>query len=1277
MIRKPDISIQTGQKRQVESTDKPVHMPNYLLNQVQKEVGVWKHRDDQGYLFPDRNNHVGFTIPKEGRAIDTTISDFVEQEEQTHYYNSCRRKTIAIGINDDKTYYFAGIIKINVKGRFLRLKIYRGEVQDDGVTIVWSGPSYHSMARVLKTYGNDQYLEYSMVMSADYSKLYVAVVLRNGEVAPTIHSILRLIELTNLYNEDWDGSGDHPRWDIRDRDGSDVIELNGLTEFLTHNVDIEIDNSGDLHIIAGFQDTDVAPEFFTKYIIYDPNANTWSDFTNIDAGGENMYGAVLHIDPVVPDEADEQLLYIGYLKRTSAGVNSINYKVWMISESPGLEVLIDSYEIYSGENPNEFWDYGPSICVDSDGTFISGYRAGGSNQVYAKAGSNHRVRMVSKLGFRSRVVFSLTPNSLWDIFVKDGLIVGYYLYDYGDIHPIPGFRYSLRRVAAVYDSDDADYIDGEFFEWEQVELSEDKQFQITVYRTYEANVRKLLSYVEYSTWSSDLLRGGRRTFERHGFNLMRQDRNDTAIKSVFSYPSKDFTVQDNEGLQEDDITVSEVSIDLYVIQCESYEDSEASVISYRFYERWRYYWRLLPGQMDEVNNRIVHETIITGKAEFWERYKILRAGCGIEAGNNPIWYGDINRRYYQNLETSRLLERRFTLHAIEPPVVILGAGAGPIVNITRIRRLNFGDAPGAPYTLFYPSGWYTPNGKLNGVPRVTHPYLTIGDLFEDGVLQAPWDNNEPEDKQLYIELYLAFAYRYDNGQVSQYTLLGNIYRLGSEFVAGTQVPLDGSGVIIKLDFRMPRWNHPDVNGNPRITSILCLKGEKVRRGQTAKDVEYKLWKEVLIAKPVAEPFNDEPENGDASWAADPNDSRIMLFTTYLDLSALEKNALLETAIDYTGTGLYINADSKKSYLDGYKRAVVVQDRPFYMGIRLNGEKLPEVFSWAVDAVQAGVRFIVPDIISPSFLYGTKFNIQGGMSYGEDNLVVFGDKDLIWGNVSGTALEWKIRDVPQDIGTNAPDTISLIAEGKSNSQELGIFFLAGESGGRMFNLYSALVATEDIQNDFVAGFYDGGRDTVTYKGIKSLSASNAMAIHLQKHRIFLLHFPDDGITMVRDFNAEDNSGERYQWVEWRFGKNPVAWALGMDESLIMTDGLNMFRFPDTTNDKLDIDEPIVLRGRVSDIKISDFSIANIQRIFCDYLVAGSTLTLRIIRDDGNRDNIDIIVPASTVRTDYTRRAGWQKTINSKVSIEWFLTTPENCTDFELHKIAIKFEEYNNE
>jgi len=1288
-IRKPDISVQSGIKRQIESTDRPVYMPNHILNQVQKQVGVWERRDDQGYLYPDRNNHVEYTTPKVQRGVDDTDTDDINVE-YGRYYNSAKRKTIAIGVNGGKTYYFSGVIKSYVKSAsgYVRLKLYRGEVMADGVTIEWSNYAHHtSIAGISHSYDPDQYLEYSMVISADYSKLYIAIVLRDGQAVDGYHSRLRLIEVSNLYADDWDDGNVNPEWNIITRAGNDVLEYNGANEFLTHDVDLEIDDNGTLHIVAGYQDVAADPEFEFKYIRY--TSGVWGNLIGVYSGvaGINFYGCVLVINPVVPDDPNDQALYLAYMAQDAVSDDTIRYKTWAVSASPPAGQTVVDSSIYIGANASDCWAFGPVLCIDGDGTLVFGYR-GSAFQLMVKVNDNTRAMMASY----ANIAEGHTLNGNWDIIAKDGIVLGYYGYWYiPGQEPYPSYIYDMRRVAMIYDTADAEYTDGSFFDWERIELDPEKHLYVTAYRKYEADARKLLSYVNYT------LEVG----AHHGFGFIRQDRSDAVFKQPHSYEGTGFTGKQNRGYGSD---ATQVESNLLVFQCEVYEDSDGVDKSYRFYERWNYYYRLLPGQMDDINGAIIQETIVDTKAHFWDRFRILRAGCGIEKDNRPIWYGDIDRRYYDNNMKNFYRDRLFRLAELPAPQVTSAANAdentiGVIIDgaIDLIAYIALGAEVTAKYTEFFGGGIDYGTGTLSGF-MVTSPYKTLHDrCYDDDPVNADtafegggaYENFDRGTYEPYHEVYLAFAYIYDELQVSQLVP----QETDDPYEIGTVFTLDGGGanpanreiyhnVVMQVEFRLPNGISDLSRISRRITGIACFVGLKQNKGDTKWDVNYRLWQSYYVAKPFNEPFNDELENGDKQWTEVGNYLELGTDASgenaFLDFRQYELNSGLENHLDYVGSGLALNKDNLKHYLDGYERATVVQDRPFYLGVRVNGKKAPDMFTWAPNAVQAAVGFIVPDIISPAFSATTGFTIQNGKSYGENNLVVFGDTDIIWGDVSGSELEWNIRETKQDIGTNAPDSVALVAERKENEEEYSLFFLSGKNGGKAFNLYGASPVTKDVNNDFVGGGNpSGSRVETTYKGVSSYSASDAIAIHLPNKRLFLLHFPTDGYTLVRDFNAEDNVNTRFHWVEFKFGYNPTAIALARDQYLVMTDGSNVFRFPDTSNDNLDVDVAFAISGRLADIKIADFSTAELNRIYADYLVAGTTITLRIVRDDGKRGDVVVTLPASSTYSEYTRRVGFQKPIREKLALLWEVTDPSLCTGYELHKLAANYEEDSDE
>jgi len=689
-----------------------------------------------------------------------------------------------------------------------------------------------------------------------------------------------------------------------------------------------------------------------------------------------------------------------------------------------------------------------------------------------------------------------------------------------------------------------------------------------------------------------------------------------------------------------------------------------------FYYRGDWQWNLLEGIWDEGNNQIIKTTIIAygDRAHFWDMNKGLRAGCGINDGNIPIWYKRIDRVIYNNDKANRLQGRRFRLDLVSPPEVGPNFDHG-IVEITAWTIIQ-GTPDDSKYEMFAHDAeeYYEDVSEydyiLNLHAKVEHPYKILGDLGEaafeaDGI----WEDADPSIKQRYIEAFVGFAYRYDNGQVSQIMPQSSDtpYNLGIEFVDSALFINWSSLGILQVDFQLERWN--DVGGgmDPRITGIVCFIGERTIPGQTKWDVGYRLWKEFLVAKPEADHFKDEPDNGDSVWAVA---GRYATLTGYLDYLKYIENLTAEDDVYYIGTGAVMAKSlTGKSILDGYKHAVVIEDRPFYFGVRLNGKEYDNFMMWAVDAIQGGERFVCPDVISPAYVKPFQFKLMGGLSYDDGNLGIFGDKDIEVGKVSGEELKWSFHRTFKDIGCLSEDSICKLSEGGGLS---GGFFLSKKAGGQLFNLFSATPITGDILENFISGAMPvATRVATTYKGVKSLAADDAMAIYLPEQRLLLVHFPADGITMVRDFNAEDNSGE-VEWREWEFAHNPKAWCVAPEGHLLYTDEEFVYKFPKITEDGKDVYTAIEPSGR-HDFEVPEDMTAFMKKIGAVYQIAGTTLKLTVIRDDGQKVDMIATFAEKTIKGEADKTIGWQKKINDEFAIAWELTTPADCTDFELHKI----------
>ena len=1298
-----DIPVISGIKRQVETNDKPPYVSSYIRDMIQPVRGVWERRPGYVKAHPDRGQDYEFTTPRANRNITYCGKDGGDGCYQ--YKLSHKRKTMAVGLDGGVQYLFSAVIATyflsvdledQASGYYQEVRIYRSALGADGVSNEWDRGAFaeytaNALARNNTGAGyavtDEYFIECSMVMNAAKRRLYLAVALHiDGET-----DYVRLFDLNNLYGDLSDVT-----WTERKHAGNSIETLTVASdERATHDIDIDIDDTGKVHIPVIIRID--GSEFETENIHYwkfNPLSLTFT-FDGITTGAETE-GLVLKTIPIIGD-ATQQMCMIYKSIQSIAGDDNALWGIYRIifdiDEFPVVAnavVLGYNQHVYSASSYN----FGASLAIDSDGTPVICYREQDTgSRVVIVIGTDSIIEVCDNL-YLGLGVFNGVVNTgtNYDFIVKDGLICVYYSRSLTeDERIVDGAVCRLVRKVFIYDTTDADYT-GSFGEEELVGESEWINRYVSCYNTYESDCLKRVQIIVEAN-------------EYNRFNYIRQDRahhtlagaNAVVQKSVHRYNAAGV-----DGLDK-----------LTVLQCECLEGDT----KYRFYYRGAWHWNLLEGQMDEVNESIIQETTINDRARFWDNNGILRAGCGIEDGNTPIWYGLIDRQIYRNEARYALRGRRFRLAELPPPDIDIAVISEVPVLYAEIiaddaESQNFYDKEsldannaGVPwkFDVIDQGDTRTIEGFAFRGSRVSHKFKTVN----DGFLQALADylttdlgettyigfaNNE-ELKLPYTEFFVGFAYRYDNGQISQITtqaetdpfVLGvDIRDYDSDMFANAQAgvnPVMYNGWL-HLDLQIPRW---ELGGsNPRRTSLIVLMAELTSKGQTKTDdtLVWKPWKEFAIAMPYRDPFNPEPNNEESQWTIIQGDQVAYKSGQKLDWGAFNKNLLTETAVDYIGTGAILNKEPlEKHTLDGYVQAIVAGGRPFYLGIRLNDEKLEEAFIWGVDSINGGAYYVSPDVISPAFMNLCKFLIKGGKSFNTSNIVIIGDTDIEYGSVEGegNAANWLIRGTEQDVGCLARDSIVNLAEvGYDNG--MGTLYIDNNGYTRLFQSYGSRIVGNDVFKAFVRGYKAetpvapdvvATRHETSYGGLESLAASNAMAIYLAQYRLLMIGFPSSSLMLVRNFAAE--GGE--EWAEWRFANVPLAWCVAPEGYLLFTDGAQLFKWDGsaTTDDGTAI-QP---QGILADVPVPINGVAEVARIGASYILAGTvsplpTLKLTVIRDDGERTDQYVALPVKTVKGWEFRRVSWQKPVNAQFAVKWELTTPANCTKFELHALKAEVE-----
>ena len=1312
-----------GIKRQAKSDVKPPNLPNHINNMWQEQVGVYSRRPAIEQEHPDRGNHYEFY--NNHFVGDSDAPDGYTEK----LYNAHKRKTWAVGTyhegeDDEARYVFSGVIQIILKDGVEdentkhRLLIYRGKIQPDNVSILWEPhPTYNSPFSGLdRDYAvGGCFLQYSMVLDEgvdNVQRLYVAIVLRDVEgIQATVHSVLQLFYITNLYQDDWRGDnieGANPTWVWVDHIviiGSvveNLLNAGDVLDTLTEDVDIEIDQAGDIHVVYGYYDISEDYRYRFYHTVYDVSEDVIADPTIIaDVNEANLHGCVMVAKTPV---SGVQEIIIAYLSSGSEGriIRKIPFKNDELPDINNKENVQGSVWF----RVNYLYRFGPVLAIDSDNTEVYAcfYDDGRLTcQVITPAGVLMTIQNIMEPGdsdyqlYDSGGLFPEVRYTNWDLNVKDGVVHALYeIRPPDDKQTRPTYPFQMIRKSMIFNTTDSEYTNGAFGSgansYKLIGESEVCHNSFSVYRKYTADVTKFLSYVldKFAGESSDVFKSF--SIDRGVFD----GSTDVVQKQIYGYKAKQVG-------GEEIITV---------IQCEVPEgltgdpDDPDAETRYRFYERGRFQWDLLLGQMDPGVRQIIQETQIEDKAHFIDNFGVLRAGCGIDEEQSPVWYGLINRRMYNN-EVPQILQKRvFRKCLLEPPDIgafeitsVDGVGDDDIVlngiwiaGISHdyldvlIEQIHADGLNAEPFfntdALRSNISWFVWEGapaRGHFVTKVVdHPYLRLRDRRYFTLHPDEWDIET--DALPFIEVFVGFAFEYDNGQVSQITTQNtpNPYKLGWDITGNDDEDFEihyYSHLLVAMEFK--RWDY--IGGgvlDPRITAVHVMMGKKTDSTQTKYDVDYRLWKRIILAKDYNdELFRDNPELGDSVWAVENGDiveGGIVSLTTKLDYGDYQRNLNAEGSDDYIGTGIPIFR-YEKSYLEGYTRALYVNDRPIYMGVRINGVSKPNILTWGTDQVQFVVASIAPDLIDPAYIKPFKFDIQNGIRISERLFAIIGDNDIELGEISSDTPAWSWNETIQDRGTVAPDSIVKLAEIDAAGNAFGIFFLSKLKGGFLLNEYTSEMITNDILKDLVAGGNADGlvRLPETIKGMASLTASDAIAVYLSEYRIMLLHFPTDGITLVRDFNAEQNANETgygsgYAWLQWVFGKNPTAIYVAPEGHMLFTNGEFIYRFPSTEND--DDGVAIDWQIRYSDYPMPDNHSGELDEIGVKYKITGTTLKVTIIRNDGNQKDVSYTFPISSVDVD--KKKGYAgNPVMRKFTVKLEPTSASACTGVEIYKTYV--------
>ena len=1263
---KIDLSKLFGNKREVEQNDLPPNHTLYLLNKRSKKAGQLSRREGIKQVYADRPYEYEYTTPKLNRGV----SGF-----QGLFYNSWKRKTIAKVLKDGVHYTFLLVIdesKNEQKVRIYRVRLdsndnvsHKVDQQEDGTkyttysNLVDIGLPYNPYYVVFSG-KHPAFLEASMVYDPDNEELVVAV---TRVVLTDIidNSYVRVFRISDIFEDNWGGDNDGtPTWTQL---GDDVEAVDGVTSYVTHDIDIDIDSSGNLYLVYGYYDNGTG-----KYIVrrkYCENGTTiWDDADEVVGGtNQHLYGCVIK----VISESSVDKIYLGYFMYDTDAAESGGYgreKIYKLDfdEVIGNAVLIDTIRTMTADIDGNYVHaerclYGPYMTAEDD-TLIFAYRRNSLTDVWVKIGSSDPIIAVNDLYSADQLssvydwILQRDGDSLpwgvltnWGITVKDGVFYIYYatygkgsgafrdikMYENGEpVGLLASSYFQIYRKAFVFDTTDQDYT-GSFFEAELVGEHEFLTNFLNAYNIYESDSLKRISYIRFIPWTINM---DVPAVNYSSFEYIRQDRGvlggsvELTQMSLKRYDaSKKSANLIGVGDNPDGGTNQYERVD--VVQC---DDG-------RFYIRENYMWKLFKGIMDESNSFILNNTNVDDRAFMFSRVGGLRAGCGTIDSNNertpPVWYNLIDRYMYRN-DFPRLEERRLTFDYTSPtpggisvvPEVITDIDDEPYGTDTNDDEERY-----ARFSATRPNGdddeepnYYCPRVKQGDfeafhdpVPRVTHPYKYILErqsLYDDG-------DGEIFLKQPYIDVFFGYALRYIDGGISQIFPIGGNGVGGSvePFQLGWEVTAIGDdntynstlkGRMMKITTKLIKWNF-DINGvmNPRIEAIMFFWGLKTGSGITAENCVWRLVKDVLISK--QEPFLDREWDGDAQWVENdqidsPHARAIVKMTTYIDYKNYQKFFLVsENAVDMLGHGTPVMTDiNKTAYLEGYKYAGMVGDRIFYGNVKMNYKVSENDLRWSSIGVMGGRTFPQPGVVGIESVKRMGFKIYGCPEIGDDNIIAIGENDIEWGRVVGRETQWQLRGTLGDYGTTVPHSIAKIAEEAETGRFGGLSFLNAKSGLRVFDLISSKPVTDDVNEDFVDNRNPAGtRTTTTRKGVKSLTDDDAMVIHLPDYRLMLLHFPTDGVTFVRDFGLEGylrklGMNSGDFWMNWEFSKNPTAWCISPEGYLLFTDGEQFYRWRPEDEEYVDAGSgAIECGGRIANIPFPKRGFGIPARLMVEY------------------------------------------------------------------------------
>ena len=283
---------------------------------------------------------------------------------------------------------------------------------------------------------------------------------------------------------------------------------------------------------------------------------------------------------------------------------------------------------------------------------------------------------------------------------------------------------------------------------------------------------------------------------------------------------------------------------------------------------------------------------------------------------------------------------------------------------------------------------------------------------------------------------------------------------------------------------------------------------------------------------------------------------------------------------YKSTGSGTEIYTKETFIpEGYKHSIEVSNELYVGNVRLAGVTRTNRL---MKSARVRKSVVTPDQLSGDLptIHNLSGEILGMSKIGEDIMVVATDNQLYIYDCSGGYP--RQIDTVTNVGTNAPRSITSIAEGSLGKIMKGVAFKDVQGNIRVADGYGSQIISDRIESD-----YNG-----TNQGIINLNSVDAEYLYLPNYRLFIITY--DTKIFVLDFRLAEP-----QYYYWYFDDGIKAACVGVDGEMFFTDNDQVYVWPQAGT--VDTPDPT---WRSQNIALKPDERAVLRKVFMDYILTTS-------------------------------------------------------------------------